>query len=378
MRTASILSAFAALAAAAPRPQSMDFGAVDEAPPATIKGPPPTAATQVAYNSASASAAAAAEVTSDPLTKRALGTNGKTPHPCGPQPDGYGPKPLNDSVVAFLAYQPFADTANAAAANPPQGYTTTFQNQQGSVSANTYLGLWTLQAYDTIKCQQLCDAADLCTAFNIYFERDPTINPADSCPNPPSFTNIKCTLWGSPIPVETANNKGQYRIQFQVVITGSNGYTKKNPPSPIASFNGPTEFGGAINAPLFNGVDTYLGVKFFNQPYDALVCASACQAQTAYNKRHATNGVYKPCNFFNAYILSKNNIPQGIYCSLYTKPWDKSYSTNYGQYRGSDYYTVSSSYGYQLSNQDSGTVGQRNGGERDDGERDGGERKGNS
>ncbi|KAI9714683.1 MAG: hypothetical protein M1812_006348 [Candelaria pacifica] len=352
MRTTLIVSTFAALAAAAPQPQQMDFAAVDEATPATLQGPPPTAASQVAYNSASASAAAAADISSDPLTKRALGVN----DPCGPQPDGYGPKPSTDTVAAFLAYQPFADTANAAAANAPQGYTTTFQNLQGSVSANTYLGLTTIKTYDPLQCQELCDAADLCTAFNIFFERDPTINPADACPNPPSFTNVKCTLWGSPITTETANNMGQYRNQFQVVITGSNGYTKKNPPSPIASFDGPTEFGGATNAPLFNGIDTYQGVKFFNQPYDPLVCASACQAQTAYNRRHATNGAYKPCNFFNAYILSKNNVPQGIYCSLYTKPWDKSYSTNYGQYRGSDRYTVSSSYGYQLSAQDPGTV----------------------
>lgn len=48
-----------------------------EAEPATITGPPPTAVTQDAYNSAQASAAAAADMSSDPLVKRELGVNGK-------------------------------------------------------------------------------------------------------------------------------------------------------------------------------------------------------------------------------------------------------------------------------------------------------------
>lgn len=85
------------------------------------------------------------------------------------------------------------------------------------------MGLHTLDTYDPAICQAFCDAADLCTGFNLYFERDPTVNPADNCRNPPSFTNIKCTLWGSRLTPETAVNRGQYRRDFQVVITGSNG-----------------------------------------------------------------------------------------------------------------------------------------------------------
>lgn len=61
---------------------------------------------------------------------------------------------------------------------------------------------------------------------------------------------------------------------------------------------------------------------------------------------------------FNLYVLSKNNIPESLTCSLYTQSWDKSYSTNVGQYRGSDYYSVSQSYGCTLNPQDSGTVSQ--------------------
>ncbi|KAL8963572.1 MAG: hypothetical protein Q9183_004995, partial [Haloplaca sp. 2 TL-2023] len=214
-----------------------------------------------------------------------------------------------------------------------------------SVNANSYMGMTTLKTYDTIKCQQLCDQANLCTAFNIYFERDPTLAPGADCPNPSSFTNIKCTLWGSGVTKEAAKNKGQYRREFQVVIAGSNGYTKNNPPSEQPGFTGPTAFGGAINAP-----GNYIGQKFFAGIYDAGKCAGACQATTGYNSRHPrADGSYDTCQFFNAYLLSKNNVPEGTYCSLYTKAWEKKYSTNYGQYRGSDYYSVSSSYGYTLS-----------------------------
>ena len=261
------------------------------------------------------------------------------------------------SYAKFYVTNDYQTIANTAAT--PQGYTLSFSNLKGSSNANSYMGLYTLQSYDTIKCQEYCDAADLCTAFNIYFERDPTVNPADACSNPPAFTNVKCTLWGSGVTTESANNLGQYRDQFHVVIAGSNGYTKLNPPNPITGFDGPTEFGGAINAPLTPaGKNTYIGVKYFKGVYNALLCSSACTANTAYNKRHArADGTYDACNFFNAYFLSKNNIPDGTYCSLYTQPWGKQYSTNYGQYRGSDHYTVSSSYGFSLNPQDSGTVG---------------------
>jgi len=31
----------------------------------------------------------------------------------------------------------------------------------------------------------------------------------------------------------------------------------------------------------------------------------------------------------NGYVLSKNGVPQGLYCSMYTQTWAPSYSTNY-------------------------------------------------
>ncbi|KAL8735393.1 MAG: hypothetical protein Q9166_000938 [cf. Caloplaca sp. 2 TL-2023] len=354
MRSTCLVAALAGLAYAAPKPspQFINFDEIDSAEVPSITGPAPESVSEpVTYSENAAKADAAAEVTEDlsSPSKRSLVARGVN-DPCSPQPNGFGPKPETDSDTAFLAFQTFADTANNAPT--PQGYQLSFANKQASVQANSYMGLYTFKTYDTIKCQQLCDAANLCTAFNIYFERDPTLAPAEACPNPAAFTNIKCTLWGSGVTPESAKNKGQYRRDFHVVIAGSNGYTKNNPPDAQPGFTGPTQFGGAINAP-----NSYIGQKYFPGVYDAGQCAGACQANTAYNKRHPrADGTYDACNFYNVYLLSKNNVPEGTYCSLYTKPWEKKYSTNYGQYRGSDYYSVSSSYGYTLAPQDAGHV----------------------
>ena len=85
------------------------------------------------------------------------------------------------------------------------------------------MALYTLTSYDTITCQQKCDAAAGCVAFNIYIERDPSVAPGPGCDNPASTINYKCTLYGLPISAATATNMGQYRDNFEVVITGSNG-----------------------------------------------------------------------------------------------------------------------------------------------------------
>jgi hypothetical protein len=112
----------------------------------------------------------------------------------------------------------------ASQAATPYGYSLVATNLQGSMSASNYMGLHTLTSYNPALCQSYCDKAAGCVAFNIYFERDPTLNPnVNNCPNPASTTNIKCTLWGAPLSAGQATNVGQYRDTFQVVITGSNG-----------------------------------------------------------------------------------------------------------------------------------------------------------
>ena len=112
----------------------------------------------------------------------------------------------------------------ASNAPTPDGYSLVFTNKDASLSASNYMGLYTLTSFDTLECASKCDQAGGCEAFNVYSERDPSVDPnKDNCPNPPSTTNYKCTLWGAPVAVEEATNKGQYRDDFQVVITGSNG-----------------------------------------------------------------------------------------------------------------------------------------------------------
>lgn len=345
MVSALLLSALIGLSAAVPRPQLIDTAGVEAAPKPVFVTP--------AYDvpeQAGATHTPAIAARSQPFKRD--GT-------CASQPSGSGPVTSPDTPEAFLANPTYANTANIAVT--PDGYTVVMQNGNASLSASNYMGLTTLTSYDTLGCASRCDQASGCEAFNVYIERDPTLDPnADSCPNPPSLTNYKCTLWGAPVSASEATNNGQWRDSFQVIIAGSNAYNKVSPPSAVNCFDGPTELGGAINAPLNQlGQNTYMGYKYHpfsqTQGYDPSTCAADCTSQTAYDSRHpAADGSYQTCVFFNAYVLSLNSVPQGLYCSLYNLTWSASYATNYGQYRGSDRYTVSRSYSYSLISSGSG------------------------
>lgn len=98
-------------------------------------------------------------------------------------------------------------------------------------------------------------------------------------------------------------------------------------------------------------------MKLYTSAYDPSLCAAACQAQTAYDRATAAaDGTYKPCNFFNSYILAKNNVPQGTYCSFYTRSWSDEYAVNTGYWYGTDKYEVWASFTYELTNKDAGHV----------------------
>lgn len=143
---------------------------------------------------------------------------------------------------------------------------------------------------------------------------------------------------------------------FHVVIAGSNGYNKNAAPSSQDGFSGPVELGGAVNAPNdpVTNINTYMGYKFFSfaqvQTYanGVSACTAACTSQTAYNAQHPPAAPQLPdvCNQVVVYVLSENNQPQGIYCAMYNEEWAPEYATNYGQYQGSDYYSVSQAYAY--------------------------------
>lgn len=81
-----------------------------------------------------------------------------------------------------------------------------------------YMGLYTLTTYDQTGCANLCNNTANCQGFNVFYERDPTLNPGPSCTNPTAMTNIKCTLWSLPPTVANATNAGETRSAFQVVI----------------------------------------------------------------------------------------------------------------------------------------------------------------
>lgn len=374
MRSALFISALAGLAAA--RPQAIDIDAVEALPEPTLLGPTdPTATAEVVPVAVAAStvlSAMVAEITSTNSKVKAKLV--KKDGNCSPQPDGYGPQINNPDTSANWVAN---DQINAYGANAPASigaYKQVFKGLSGSMSQTGYAGLITLQSYDLQTCASQCDQNPDCASFNIFVERDPTVDPGAACPNPPSITNFKCTLYDYPIAALAATNYGQYRgpqdsngVAFNVTVASSNGYTKLVTPSTITNFTGPDNYNNQpVNCPKGAGScainvpdNSYITYKTFDDgKYDPANCAKLCQAQTAYNKAHPAKGAttYRACNYFNAYVLLKNGVPQGTYCSLYTKPWDASYATNAGQSRGSDQYTIAESFGFTLNPQDPGTL----------------------
>ena len=279
-----------------------------------------------------------------------------------------GPIPGSGSVADYLDPDSILG-AKAKNAATPSGYIQNFKNLQAGSQQIYYLTYRTIDSgeYDVASCASFCDSEKFCNGFNIYYERDPSVDPSADCPNPPAFTNVKCALFGYPVGAAAATNAGQWRgpedasgEAFHVVIAGSNGYSKLDPvrPAPsIPGFTGPVALPAAINAPT--DADSYNGMKLYNEgPFDPTVCAAACNAQTAFDKEHLVdaNGNYRACNFFNAYILLKNDVPQGTYCSFYTREWDSSFAVNTGYFYQDDVYKVVSSFTYTLEEQDAGHV----------------------
>ncbi|KAL2064319.1 hypothetical protein VTL71DRAFT_4813 [Oculimacula yallundae] len=277
---------------------------------------------------------------------------------CAPQFDGYGPKITPDTVDAFWAYPEFQQQALAAQA---PGYVATFRNLNATVNANTYLGLTTFKSYDAPLCAEYCNNKTLCTAFNLYVERDPSLNPSDNCTNPPSITNYKCTLWGSGVNTESAVNFGQYRSAFQVVVAGSDGFEKTNITTPATQpgWQPPKEAGGD-GSKGHNHPSTSIGNHFFPGPYNPALCAAYANSQNAINAKSPFwykwimfwMGQYNPykCNFFNSYMLKKNGRPLGTYCGLYSQSYDASYATYLPGWQGSDFWSIESSWSYDITN----------------------------
>ncbi|OMP85174.1 hypothetical protein BK809_0000274 [Diplodia seriata] len=262
---------------------------------------------------------------------------------------------------SFKADSIIASVANAAPT--PTGYFQNFKNQDGANSAYAYMGYTVLETgYDVNACAKTCSDKDGCLAFNIYFERDPTVEPGDvdGCRDPEAFANIKCSFWGSALDTTTANNYGQWRADFHVGIAGSNAYTSYEVGGPVAGWTDPLSLdNAALNAPLRDcaGTWTYMGYKLFqNTPFDPTLCAAACDSQTEYNIAHPPSSGYTPfCAAFGTYLLTMTNSTgsyvQGQMCTMYTSAWGKEYAVNTASYDDSigAKYTYSYSYFYSKS-----------------------------
>ncbi|GAB7358980.1 hypothetical protein MBLNU230_g5054t1 [Neophaeotheca triangularis] len=284
---------------------------------------------------------------------------------CEAQPAGSGPLTRDpDTAEAFRANPVYAEIAEGVEA--PEGYTEAFSGLGATVEQIGYQGLRTLESYDPETCAEICNLTNGCLAFNIYFERDPSLAPplnatnataaALGCSNPPSTTTIGCALYGFPISAAAATNAGQFRTEFEVAIAGSNGYTVTEFDSPAVEddFEEPTQLACALNAPLdpVTGDNTFVGVTTFsNTVFDPALCAAACRTHNAYHtsRPDPIDGTYPPCNYFNSYILSRNDVPESLVCNLYSREWPASEAvSNCGQVRGDDVYTVESSAGYPI------------------------------
>ncbi|RMZ73514.1 Galactose oxidase [Pyrenophora seminiperda CCB06] len=365
--TLLIASAFSGLAAALP--QMINVHAAEAVPTPAVLGPKPEDKPNAAktYNPVAATKAAAALVENAGVIVNKRGVNDA----CSTQPGGAGPVPGDGSVDAYL------DTTNALRkaardAATPSGYTKSFTDLTGATEQVGYLTYKNIDsgAYDVAACAAFCDSEKFCLGFNIFAERDPSLNADTGCSNPVPITNIKCSLFGYPVSANSATNQGQYRADFHVVVTASNGYSKLDgttckPAPTVSDFNAPTNLPAAINAPFITKnnaqYDTYNGMRLFNtNPYDPSLCAAACEAQTDFDKNHLAdaNGAYKPCNFFTSYILTKNGVPLGTYCAFYTQAWGSDLATNTGYFDGDDTYSVICAASYTATTTDSGVLAQ--------------------
>lgn len=241
--------------------------------------------------------------------------------------------------------------------SPPSGYSLIYGNLNASNQAPFgYLTYSQMAIYDPAACAKRCNAVAGCSSFDIYFERDPAIDPTPDCPNPASAyfplgllgaMDVKCALYSSILSQDYATNFGQYRQQFQVAIAGSNAYVLSSLlpgggyTAAPGTVGGQVQNGAAINAPLdANGNNTYAGNQWWNDgQLNVARCAQACSAHTAYTQQHG--GL--PCNFINTYLQTQpGQTLEQQQCSFYSQAWTQDYATNYGNADGS--VVVSQSY----------------------------------
>lgn len=84
-------------------------------------------------------------------------------------------------------------------------------------------------------------------------------------------------------------------------------------------------------------------------------CTVACASTSRFDVQNKLGvdgqGLPAVCNMVVAYVLSEADVPQGMYCAMYTQSWAEEYATNVGQWRQNDrgveeWWAVSQAYAF--------------------------------
>ncbi|KAI5359075.1 hypothetical protein Slin15195_G067060 [Septoria linicola] len=282
---------------------------------------------------------------------------------CEAQPVGAGPAVRDpDTPAAFLNTPAFRDAALGAAT--PSGYDRVFQNLQAAFQGNSYITFRNLDSYDTQACSNFCNSEKGCSSFNIYFERAPSLNPSvdatnqtANCPNPASTTYIRCALHGSVIDAKGATNSGQFREQFQVVIAGSNAYSKPGAPIDVPDYKPPQKCpdGGVGD----KGKDWWIGDKFFPGAFNPDFCRIFAKVQTIKNIADAKakgKKNYSPCNSFNAFEVFDSGKMVGTYCKLFTETLPIAWADHKSENKLGKLWELKNSWFYSIVKKDFGRL----------------------
>ncbi|CAD0112270.1 unnamed protein product [Aureobasidium uvarum] len=226
---------------------------------------------------------------------------------CVQQPLGISYNSVPDTAAAFAADTYYG--LKAVAAGAPTGYVQTMSNLTASNSADKYMGFTLLPTYDVASCVNQCNAISGCNSVNIYFERDPSVNPDSSaCQNPSSTINIKCVFWGGAVVPANANNFGQWRENFQVLIAGSNGYMKSTYASILAAQATATSSSSSAAA---SATDTAGNIYTIYYSSDSTTGAySNAQASSSYKDCMTACDADSKCNAFT-YVGGTNGVGSG-------------------------------------------------------------------
>ena len=185
MRCFAVAALFASAAFATPVPQGIDWDAVEGLDPVPAPTIPIVNAdaqqTTVVFSATLAASSVASAVYADPTDtslKRSIDNSG-----CAVAPSA------DDTPENFASQKSFSDAATSAIT--PAGYYQSYADQSGSSEGvYGYMGYTVLDTYDVASCASSCNAIVGCSSFNIYYERDPSVDPTASCSNPPSTTVI--------------------------------------------------------------------------------------------------------------------------------------------------------------------------------------------